>query len=667
MKQFLFISLLLFSSEWISAQTRSFEFYDYDDVTMEGMSSTQSYFFRVPTDTDLSQSYITLNLAWSETLLMNRSFVTFRLGDVAHRTVSLARLDESIVIPLADAELLDDNFLKLDILTELTIFDDRCRDMLARSLWLNVRKNSEIYLHRTGVIGTVNIVSLLPSVQHIGLPASVGKNDIEAAAWFSSHLNHHYNIPDAEIVNYNQAMLHSNSVIFGEWGKLPQRILEKISNRPLEGEGLLEIIELEHERENQSPLLTRHLIVTGIGTEAYNRAVYTLLDHNQSSSAFGTWLKSRNAVAPFETPRLYRRERLPLVDPDQTPEILQGIGVLQSVHNFSTTDFGFIPANLEFLLSARYKAVAGRQNAFMNIYLNNLLLTNTRLDHGGLLRLSTTIREDLLLPFNELTIEFVFYPASGECEGSVEDFFAQINFHESGFLARGFYRPEILSFYHYSAVAYTPETVIIMDRELTYDFIDVASTIVKHLNDNRRNQMEIYPRVHFTSDFDNRPLPDAPVIGITRQNSSLFNKFSRRNLVTSSDARIISENLNRELFELRDGVNLGIAQVFWENRQPILLISSMGPQPGAGLKAVSENLKQNFGRLNTNAVIAHENEGHFFNINQYTTIVEREAGFDVRDWFLQFGYIILILILLLIVVVYMVLKRSVLAAREQFD
>lgn len=202
---------------------------------------------------------------------------------------------------------------------------------------------------------------------------------------------------------------------------------------------------------------------------------------------------------------------------------------------------------------------------------------------------------------------------------------------------------------------------------MTFDFIDVASTIVKHLNTNRWNTMEVYPRIFFTSDFEHTPLPSAPIIGIAGQNSPLFDKFSRRNLVTRTDSRIISENLGRELFELSDDVNIGVAQVFWENQHPALIISSMGPEPGAGLIAVSENLRENFGRLNTNVTIAYNQDGHFFNINQYTTIVDREVDFDMRGWFLQYGYMILIAILILIIVIYFFLRKSVLAAREQFD
>lgn len=659
--------LILCQAGLLSAQTRTFESYDYNDVTLEGMSDFQSWFFRIPPDTDLSQSHISLDMGFAETLLMDRSFVTIRLGDVAHRTISLRNLPDRLVVPLNDAQLLEDNFLKLDVVTELTIFDDRCRDILARSLWLNVRNSSMIQLHRTGIIGTVNISGILPSIQHIGLPRSIGTNDIEGATWFSAHLNKHYDIFDVAIVDYNEALSRPNSVIFGELQKIPQRIREKIRNIPAEGEGLLEIVEIEHIRQNQPNTTTKHLVVTGNGTAGYNSAVYTLLDHNQSASAYGQWLNVKNAIAPFDLPRTYRRERLPLVDPDQTPERLQGIGLLQSVHNFTTTDFGFMPNNLEFVLSARYKSVTGRQSAFLNIYLNNILLTNTRLDNSGLLRLSTNIREDLILPFNELTVEFVFYPASGECTGSVEDFYAQLNFHESGFLASGIYRPEILSFYHYAAQAYRQDTMIIMDNDITFDFINAASSIVKHLNTNRRSSMEIYPRVHFTSAYENQPLPNAPIIGITKQDSHLFSKFKARNLITKSNSRILSENLGRSLFELTDDINIGIAQVFWENNLPILLLSTMGPDPGAGLIAVTQNLQEDFGRLNTNVSIAHDNESHFFNINQYTTIVEVESGFDVRGWFLQYGYIILIVILIIIFVIYLLLKKSVHAAREQFN
>lgn len=666
-KILLSLLVLFLQSGLLSAQTRTFQAYDYNDVTLEGMSGFQSWFFRIPPDTDLSQSYISLDFGFAETLLMDRSFVTVRLGDIAHRTISLRNLPDRLVVPLNDAQLLEDNFLKVDVVTELTIFDDRCRDILARSLWLNVRNTSTIHLHRTGIIGTVNISEILPSVQHIGLPRSIGTNDIESATWFSAHLDKHYDIPEVAIVDYNEALSRSNSVIFGEWQKLPQNIREKIRNTPEEGEGLLEIVEIDQIRQNQPPITTRHLVVTGIGSVGYNRAVYTLLDYNQSATAYGKWLLVRNATAPFDMPRIYRRERLPLVDPTQTPERLQGIGLLQSVHNFTTTDFGFMPNSLEFVLSARYKSVSGRQSAFLNIYLNNILLTNTRLDNSGLLRLSTNIREDLILPFNELTVEFVFYPASGECTGSVEDFYAQLNFHESGFLASGFYQPEVLSFYHYAAQAYRQDTIIIMDNNITFDFINAASSIVKHLNTNRRTRMEIYPRVHFTSSFENQPLPNVPIIGITRQDSPLFDKFSARNLITKSNSRILSENLQRNLFELTDDINIGIAQVFWENNQPTLLLSSMGPNTGAGLISVTQNLQEDFGRLNTNVSIAHESESHFFNINQYTQIVEMESGFDVRGWFLQYGYIILIIILIVIVIIYLLLKKSVHAAREQFN
>ena len=66
--------------------------------------------------------------------MMNRSFVSVRVNDMPVTSRRLSSDPGTLRVPLAGTLLPEDNFVKLEIGTDVTITDDRCEDVLFNTL-----------------------------------------------------------------------------------------------------------------------------------------------------------------------------------------------------------------------------------------------------------------------------------------------------------------------------------------------------------------------------------------------------------------------------------------------------------------------------------------------------------------------------------------------------
>jgi hypothetical protein len=657
----------LFSAVQAQPLTLPFTYYDYDDVILSGRSATATYFFRVPGDIDLSGSYIDLDMGWSEVLLMNRSFVSIRVNDLPVTSRRLSSDPRSIRIPLAGTVLFEDNFIKLEIGTDVTITDDRCEDILFNTMWLTISRNSMLHIRRTGAVSTPTIASYVPGIRHIGIPDNPSLDDIEAAAWLVAFLEKTWGNRSAVITTYEEALMHSSgSVLLGMKHVLPDTITERLSRTTIDRFGLMEIIRREY-RTGNTMNRYRHLVVTGTDSVGYRKAIHTLLDRNQVSTAFANDLVISQAIEPYDVQSRFRRNTLTLQDLGAAEVRLQGIGTMKTQFNFSLNDFGYFPQHLDLLLNASYSSIDRQDRGIMNIYLNDFLLSSQRLDQSGYVRHQTRLRRDQLLPFNTLTIEFVYYPPQMSCETTAADFNAQVDIRNSRLTGGREQQPDMLSFHHFPTVFYQSDTAILIDPGTGLPTINAMAKMIGYMNTNIHQRMVLYPRIKYHDQVSQDFIRTRPIIGYNTRGSDMFSRFSGKMANIDQHFRVYSEALGRDLFAVSDTASVGIAQIFRENGQPVLLLTASGNQIGSGHRYISSVITDQRFRLTNNLGVASRNEHHLFNINEYTGIIsDRDDGFW-QYWFGRFGFLFLIAVLILIVFGYMAIRRSVLEARKQFQ
>jgi hypothetical protein len=648
-------------------QTLPFTFFDYGDVILSGRSATATYFFRVPGDTDLNASYIDLELGWSEVLLMNRSFVSVRVNDTPITSRQLSTNPNSLRIRLANTSLFDGNFIKVEISTDVTITDDRCEDILFNTMWLTISKSSTVNIRQTGATNVPTIATYVPAIQHIGIPQNPSLREIETATWLVAFLDKTWGNKTARITSYQEALRHPNgSVLIGMTEALPDTIRERLNRPVTDSFGLIDIVR-QQVRVGNTTRTNRYLVVTGADSVGYHKAINALLDRNRMSTAFSNDLIISEAISPYEVTSIFRRNTLTFSDLGAADVRLTGIGSMKADYNFSLNDFGYLPQHIDLVLNAGYSSIDRQDRGIMNIYLNDFLLSSQRLDQSGYLRHQTRLRRDQLLPFNIITVEFVYYPPQMSCESVSMDFTAQIDTRNSSITGGRAYRPDPLSFHHFPTVFYQPNTTVLIDRNTNYTSLNAMARMIAYMNTNIQQRMVLYPRILFHDTVSQEFIRSRPIIGINSSTSGLFEKFSNTMVNVGQNFSIYSEIMGRNLFAVSDTASIGIAQIFSENQNPVLLLTASGNQQGAGHRFITSVISNQQFRLANNLAVATHNSHHLFNINEYTGIVSDGDDNFWQYWFDRFGFIILIGALILIVLGYLAIRRSVLEARKQFQ
>jgi len=666
---FVTMVLVLVTATPLQAQPESLPFtaYDYNDVILTGRSSTATYFFRVPSDIDLANSYITLQLGWSEVLMMNRSFVSVRVNDMPVTSRRLSSDPGTLRVPLAGTLLPEDNFVKLEIGTDVTITDDRCEDVLFNTMWVTISGRSTLHVRRTGAVAEPTIASFVPTIRYIGIPDNPSLVDMETAVWLKAFLDKTWGNQSAEITTYAEAIRQpSGSVLLGMNGVIPDSLVNRLTQSQPQGQGLLELIRRQY-RDGQSIRRYRHLIVTGRDSTGYKNAVNALLDRNQVSTAFGSYLSVASAVAPYEVRSQYRNRTLTLRDLGAPDVALQGIGSQQVEYNFSLNDFGYLPENIDMVLNARYSSIDPEDRGILNVYINDFLQSSQRLDQSGYLSHQLRFRRDQLQPFNTITVEFVYYPPQMSCESVTADFSARVDTRQSVLNGGREYQPEPLSFHHFPTVFYHPETTLLIDRAPALRTLNAVARTVAFLNTNVQERMLLFPRIYYQNEVDRQFLRSRPVIGFGVGGSTLTSHFDGAMVRSGETFRIQSEGLGRELFATADTANVGIAQIFLENAQPVLLLTAMGGRSRAGHEYIASVISDQRFRLTNNLGIANHETHHLFNINEYTGVTGGDGTTTWQYWFDHFGFVLLLAVLLLLVFGYLAIRRSVLEARKQFQ
>jgi hypothetical protein len=132
MNRFLtFLAFILLSTASFAQSIISFKAMGHnDDEPIFGMSGATSFYFKITPQYEINGSKLVLYFEPSQALIRDRSYINLFLGT---KPVYSGRLTKDsiqhITIALTKADVSNDNFLKIQVKTLLTITDDQCRDL----------------------------------------------------------------------------------------------------------------------------------------------------------------------------------------------------------------------------------------------------------------------------------------------------------------------------------------------------------------------------------------------------------------------------------------------------------------------------------------------------------------------------------------------------------
>lgn len=634
----------------------------YADQIISGLSGSSAFYLRLPPTATLQNGQLVLYLKPSQALRLDQSSITVL---VRSQPVLSARLDQlgpdaPLRIPLAVGSREPGSpFVQVELKTQLSVTDDRCKDLENPALWLKIAGESYVTFDRaTNANRQLNLSNCLPAKTAILYPAQPTPADIRLVSALYTRL--------AAFRPYGVRLYPAdhapdslqNLIVVGEIRRLPDRYQARLSRRPAPKQGLFFL----SKPAAGSPEV---LIVTGGDPEGYAKTAEAVANPNVLASAFGDFLLVDRAVTP--SPAAPRSDRLTLAQLGGTPDLLQGIGSLRRSYGFRLGDFAEQPDEVEVHVDARYSGLQPGDRGFLNLYVNGVLFSSTLLDKSGLIAVSPRLKRYLLKPFNTLQAEFRFFPGTNVCQNSFLNFFAQVDVQRSFIRPTGPYSSESLSFLQFPGSFQHQPLAIIVSRAQLPAALPGVCELVRQLNAHPVATLTI-PTLH-TSDTD--AATDASggnLIALLDRDDAFWDRFSKAPVQFNRDFRLYSDDHNRPLITVSDTVSCGIAQVFREGKRAVLLLATGGRTTPEAFRMTARHVADPLTNLASNVLITAGPNRYFFNLTDDQSAIDYYDGEGpARDWWERYHLYVLSGLLGLVLAAFVYVRSKVKVSQAIFE
>ncbi len=631
----------------------------YTDQSLQGLSSTATYYLRIPPTGTLQNGQLTLLLTPSQALLLNKSSVTIQVHGQPVLSLNLNQLtpNSPISVPLSpDSQQAGSPFVQVDVKTQLAISDDRCRDLENPALWLKVGQASSVTYQAAANANRLNLSNCLPTKTAIVYPATASPVDIRLVSALYSRLSE-LRPGTVGLFPANQAPDSlRNLIVVGELTSLPTRYRSLLTRQPQPHQGLFAL----KTATLQQPEV---LFVTGSGQDGYAKTVDAVSNSTVLASAFGDFLTISEArQEQLDRPQ---SDRLTLAQLGGQPTMMQGIGSLRQLYSFRLSDFSKQPNEIETHLEARYSGLQAGDRGYLNLYINDVLFSSTALDKSGLISVSPKVKRYLLKPFNTVQAEFRFFPGTNVCQNSFTSFFAQVDVQRSYVYSTAAYSSETLSFLQYpGAFQSKPLAVVVSKSQLTQAIPGVCE-LVRQLNQRPAKALTI-PSVYVSDSY--KASDDENLLAILNRTDPLWGRLSKAPVQFDRDFRLYGDDRSKPLFAVSDSVSCGVAQIFREGDQSVLLLSLNGAIAAGALQNTARHLTDQLSNQASNVLIAAGPNRYVFNLTEDNSSIDYYDRTDyARDWWGRYNLYILGGLLVLILLAFLYVRSKVKVSQALFE
>lgn len=664
--KFLFIvAALIISTTQLMAQggdSRSFKSMGYDDASINGITGSLSYFLKVRPDDNIDASSIIINVRASQVLNPNNSFLVVYLKDepVFTQRIVASAVDTllSFSVKLGSRYLQPDGrFIKLKVAAKMSVSEEYCKDVDNPACWVVVKNTSYITAaQQTNFNYTRSIKEVLQEYSSVYTPINADENDLSAGGLVYAILRQGAASKEVYTGVYNQNDSVPAGILVGALDKLPYLVKQSLQTTPSAGQGLIALAAVNGRYV---------LVVTGGDNKGYANAIAALGSNRRLSSAFSDRLliqAGENLVNSPETPS-------PLVtsleDIGGDPGLMEGIGGLRKKYNFSLAEFNAIPNKLTFHIESYFSTLKADDRGFLNVYLNqNLVFNASLLDKPNFIG-DIDLKPYLLSKFNTLEVEFRFHPGSNVCKDGFSNFFAFVNTKTSTLTFAGERENRFYSFFNFPAEFRRNPTVIAVSPSLLKENIVAAiGEIYYQLNTPLKADFNklIVPKVKTTNGMGE--FSNFNVIALVQKGDPFVSKYSSVMPVNfDKDWQLYKDATGKLNYQVSDFSNSGLAQIFRDKSNTILMVTALGGDSTAksAYFSVVKNFTAQLTEIESNVCIANSNglSNYFFKAPEGNNVVSYKGDKSSiqKFWDSYKLYILGILLILILLAFFFVRNR----------
>ena len=654
---FLCLFWLLCNFNTAAQEEYSFSDFNYPEESVTwGAQSRSSYFIPVNADQLLPGNSLKLEFKTSEVLDPTESFVTVLINDIPLSTKSTGNNGAVLSFSLPfTAKDISSGFLKIDVINDFAISDDICETYNEDAFWIRRLATSRLSLNykKPKKVQSRYISDFIPKTKSILIPNSPSTELIQYATYIQFYFREKLEI-DLEVKTFKDSLNKSmdQGILLATQNELPS-FLPKILPSQTKDDGWVQLYSSKIDSISRDSLSTiQTLVVTGANIEGFEKAAQSLLDIDMLKSAYTTSYKVERGkdLFPSHSPQ---DRKLSLKKLGVQEEKTEGIGKLIKEITIPRAVFGFSPSLLELQLVLVHRPLKDSENAYLNVYFDNVLKHSQKLDETGNLSKLFAFNNLQLNRTSTLKIEYYYVPAGGLCVENPTSFYAQLDLNQSFIRASGIQENNNLTFLNFPENFIDKKSTIYLDLPFQKEQISSFSQFISALNPTSRTNDYYYPKILPLDSLQTHP-EDRNLIIISSKQESLDRLNETNPYLDLSDGKYSFNKENfTKYFKLDYTDKIGVNQLFKTN-------SSNGMHlyvPDGKSEVLNELLEGIYNSQISNTgdvILASDKSSYFFNLTDSvnrTSNTEIQSDFDLF-WkkyriFVIFGFLILMIVLLI--------------------
>ena len=670
-KCLLFLLVLISSIGGVFAQSqRTFESMGYDDASIVGITGSLSYFLKVKPDDNVDQSKIIINIRASQVLNPNNSVVVIYLKDepVFTQRIIASAVDTmfTVSVPMNRKYLQPDGrFIKLKVSAKMSIGDEYCKDVDNPACWIAVKNSSYLALNISGPLSYKrSIKEWIQEFNSLYTPVTADLDDLTAGGILYTLLKQNSPLP-IRTETYQPQDTVPSGIIIGLADKLPYSVKQAIPSIP-QGYGLIMMA-----RVNVGFTSKLVLVVTGSDQTGYRKAINTLASNKRISGAFS----DRMLISEGVPSNVSIDNPSPLItaleDIGGNPALMEGIGGLRQKYNFSLSEFNAIPNKLTFHLDSHFSVLKPDDRGFLNIYLNqNLVFNASLMDRTDFID-DIDLKPYLLSKFNTLEVEFRFHPGTNICKDGFSNFFAFVNVKSSTLTFSGERENKFYSFFNFPAeFRKVPSKIVVSPSLYNSNIVSSIGELLYQLNAPIKNDFNklIIPQLVAADKSSLDELRGFNLITLLQRNDPFVKNFTGLPVQFDKDFQLYKDSKGQLTYSINDFSNSGMAQIFREKGNTVLLITSLGDSSHKdAFASVIKNLSTQLTEIESNVLIANSNgiSNYFFKMPEDSNLVlYRGEKNKLAIFWENYKYLLLLILLGLVLLGFLFVRKRVRKSQE---
>lgn len=656
------ITFLIFSKSILAQSKFSFSDFDYpNESVLYGSKNRTSYFIPVQGNSIQSDSEIFLSFKASDVLDKKNSFITVVVAGIPISTVTPS-LDNSIInirVPLSSKSVLN-GYIKIEVIADLKISDEICEIYNEGAFWVRRLPSSYIILNTSKENSIVksprHMSDFLHMADKILLPENPDLSTVSYASYIKFYYHEKFN-QELEIgtLKKSDTIGFHNALLLGKLSDLPASVHSKLTKLPDESEGVLSMAGFGDTKDSLGTY--NSLIITGGNDKGLKKAALTLLDDDMVKSLFTNQVNVYQSMDVRQVNNNIDLAYLNLKSLGVEEGMIEGIGKMSREITIPRSIFGSSLKEMDFHLNFNYKPIKISEDAYVNIFLDDVLKESHELNESGTFSKEINFDHFELKKNNVLKIEFYFVPDGGLCISNPTSFYAQLDLLNSSIKPISLVENPELNFFNFPENFKKLPTRIYWNTQVEVKSVNTLVKLITRLNSTQKiNSSYYFP-------------PIVPIDSLDSSSDSEYNKIiisdelepfkgilnNNAYLNVSNDRFSYKSEHHNQYFNLEYLIPVGFNQLFRQDNNEIMFVYT--PQNNQRILDNLLNKMDSDYLSNTgNVIIANSEDSHFFNLQKENVDVEKEqleTSFN-SIWqkyrvFLIFGCFILMVVLLVYV------------------